>query len=504
MSVNKQQIQEIVAELCARDPSLKGKERELLIIVEKIAHERPQININPAFIKKLRSELLLPAQQTTEKNVVNYFFMNKYIYAFYGAGVTVLILALSVAIVNRESKPVVVQEDNTPITQVALAPQINQLADGAFGSLKGLSNNTAVSSEMTAFGRGAGGGVAMTSSVAPAPTVDAKMIMPYPMTNYIYNYKGEALTLSGEKQAVLRRTKGMSGSADASALVAGLGIDFVNLNALGNQNLQNLTLVQRQDYGYITNISVDEGLVTIYQNWETWPSGKCGSDNNCFEAQRTQLSDLGDEAGMLEVASRFISDYGIDLTNYGEPEINNDWRRYYESMTDKSNYYFPESVEIIYPQIVNGKFVYDEWSGAKTGISVSVNPKLKRVTGVNNLVTKNYESSMYEMESDVQKIMDALKHNNNVMPYMTEVEQKTVNIDLGDPEEVYVKIYIYRDNKNSELLVPALRFPILNRPDDMNFYRKSVIVPLSVEIMSDRYQIMTPVVDGPMPTPMVK
>ncbi|PJC40571.1 MAG: hypothetical protein CO042_03080, partial [Parcubacteria group bacterium CG_4_9_14_0_2_um_filter_41_8] len=51
-------------------------------------------------------------------------------------------------------------------------------------------------------------------------------------------------------------------------------------------------------------------------------------------------------------------------------------------------------------------------------------------------------------------------------------------------------------NKSNELLVPALRFPIVNQPKDNSYYwRTSVVVPLAKELMND-YALPEP---RPMP-----
>jgi hypothetical protein len=351
--------------------------------------------------------------------------------------------------------------------------------------------------ERGAVGMGGGGGgsaTAMTSAVAPV--ADAKRIMPpFEMKNYRYVYKGKALELKSDKLAVLKRVRGLS-TVEVPDLISGLGMDFINANSFSGQSLQNLTLIQRSDFGYITNINLDEGLVSIYQNWETWPAGKCGNDNACFEAQRVSMSDLSAEADLIKTANQFISDHNIKVSDYGDPEINSDWRRYYDLTTDKTNYYLPEAVEVIYPQLIDGKFVYDEWSGAKVGLSISVHAKYKKVVSVNNLASQNFDSSLYEMETDAKQILAYAEQASNGGIYYMQEDQankvETVEVELGQPEESFIKIYIYRDGRNNELLVPALRFPIINAPQDVNFYRKSVVVPLAKEILAERLNSVIP------------
>ncbi|PIR56802.1 MAG: hypothetical protein COU72_04315, partial [Parcubacteria group bacterium CG10_big_fil_rev_8_21_14_0_10_41_35] len=70
------------------------------------------------------------------------------------------------------------------------------------------------------------------------------------------------------------------------------------------------------------------------------------------------------------------------------------------------------------------------------------------------------------------------------------------NIELGTPEYVLIQLYNYQDNKSNELLVPALRFPIVkNLENDQYYWRTSVVVPLAKELMND-YSLPEP---RPMP-----
>lgn len=483
MAVNNKNIGQILEDLYRIDPKLKSREQELTKLVVKLMAAAPTVKVDQAFVKRLRDELMKGQAEPVVARWSGFKMSTNLSYAYYGALVMMLFVVLGFGIMNRyapsSEEPVAGVIKETPKT-VAM---ISKVGEAAFGSLGVGSNTAGVMTEVSATGRGGGGG---TSASSPSPVADAKMIMPYPMTNYRYLYNGEVLTALADKQEVLKRVKMVGGSANVTELIAQLGMGSMDLGVLGSQQLQNLTLVGRQDFGYITNINLDEGLISIYQNWETWPAGKCGSDTACFEAQRVQLSDLEDQSAIIAVADQVIKDYEIDMTNYEAAEINNDWRRYYDQSEDKASYYLPEAVEVVYPLKINGRFVYDEWSGAKLGLSITVNPKLKKMVSVNNLVTHQYEASMYDMETDMTKILAAAGNNPGMIMYDQGRPAETVDLELINPEEVYVKVYVYRDNRNQELLVPALRFAIANRPKDLNFYRQSVVVPLAKEILAER------------------
>ncbi|MEI8361384.1 MAG: hypothetical protein WCG01_04600 [bacterium] len=432
--------------------------------------------------------------------------MKNIIYGFYGATAALLLsLFVLVAFISSGPAPKVMRT-KAPI-KVSFEQRFNKLGAGAFGQLKAGQAINPVAKNNTLTGGGAElsssavrvseGMVAGNKVAAIAPLADAKMIAPpYNFKTYKFVYKGGEIKLPGEQAPVYKRIKPIMTNFDTSGLVSQLNLGFVDMNTFSNQQLQNLNFVQRDDFGYTTSVMLDEGIVSIYQNWETWPAGKCGSDAKCYEAMRVQLSDMPSEETVLAIANEFVTSHKIDTSTYGPPEINNEWRRLYDATAVKDNYYFPDSIEVIYPSLIDGKTVYDEYNGTKTGLSIMVQIKDRKVNSVSNLMTQSFDTSDYVMETDAKKIIAYAEKGGNGGMIYAQTENIT-DLELSDPELILTKVYIYKDNRNEELYVPALYFSISNMPKDANYYRKAVIVPLAKDILAERETIATPGIAEP-------
>jgi hypothetical protein len=153
----------------------------------------------------------------------------------------------------------------------------------------------------------------------------------------------------------------------------------------------------------------------------------------------------------------------------------------YERARVKEGYYIPDTVSVVYPLKVQDKAVYDD-GGNKAGLHVNVNIRLMRVAGIWDFNAQKYQSSAYAAETDVKKIL-GFAERGGVYGYYDASTAKIVDVELGTPEIAYLKYWNYRNGTSDELLVPSLVFPIVKMPDDPNFYRKSVIIPLAKELL---------------------
>ncbi len=346
-----------------------------------------------------------------------------------------------------------------------------------------------------AFGMGGGG------------TADAKMISsimpPAEFKNYKFEYKGE-LSLPSSSVDVLRRVKTIGTNVDAGSLLASLNFGPADLSSFNGMVMQSASFIQRGEFGYNLNVSFDDGSVSVGQNWETWPAGKCGADQACYEAQRVKYEEIPADADAIAIADAFVKEHGINVSAFGTPEVNAYWRTSYDLATDKANYYLPETVEVVYPLAIDSQGVYDEYSAQKQGLTISVHIKTKRVAAAYGLTTQTYESSPYEVETDAKKVMSYLE-TGGINSYRAE-GAKTVTLELGEPVRGLIKYYNYASISslralNEELLVPALIFPIKNIPkDDPNFYRTAVIVPLVKEVLDERLNGLS---GAGVPTPLM-
>ncbi|MFA6393365.1 MAG: hypothetical protein WCW25_00615 [Patescibacteria group bacterium] len=339
---------------------------------------------------------------------------------------------------------------------------------------------------------------------------------------YKYVYRGEKINLPDSRLPVFKRIKGFGKDVNASDILGNFGVDGINIGKFGAAKADNLSLTEQKEFGYSLNINFTEGNFSINQNWNTWPhpENQC-KDESCYQSLQIKESDMLSDNEAIDIANRFLNEYGISAVGYGPAEVMNDWKRWYAAADDKANYYFPDTISVLYPLMLDDKPVYDE-GGAKAGINVSINVREKKVSGVWNLNSQNYQSSLYDIETDWDKILETAKNGSGYYPYpmavkssavsasgtgmdgiaeenadnnqpdnppaggitleeYEKVREKVKEIELDTPVIGLVRMWIYESNNSDELLSPAVIFPV--KKSDENVWQNYIIVPLVKEII---------------------
>lgn len=366
--------------------------------------------------------------------------------------------------------------------------EITSLGEGAFGMLSGLSTissggaedskvetGTASQSSSLALPVGRGGGGATTGA-----TVD--MIYPYQPTYYVYVYKGDEFTQDQAKMDVLRRVVGRT-VLPASAVATALDFDLFDLDKLGKARAYSLSFLEDKEFGYRTDIDLNDESVSIYKHWEKWPSayGDCSGDV-CTNRNALAVGDIPDDGTIIDATKSFLDEYKIDLSGFGTPRVNRSFLRYYASAAEA---YVPDDISVTYPLVVEGKNVYESY-GDLNGMSVSYDIRNRRVSSCYGLKTHNYQSSAYEAETDVAKLLAIAQDADGAMPLKDDAgtDYKTVELELGTPVLSYEILWRYENNQNLEYLVPCLMFPV--RADaDAVYARERVVVPLIKEFLDE-------------------
>lgn len=491
-------IQEILFELYEIDPRLKEKESELIPMLNEILVSRPNTKIDKHFESDLRQRLLEKISATsTSKDLEakelnnNFNFMKRLYYAFGGAIIaSILIVPMMYMSKNKPNNLVI--KDNDAILQEA---KIARLGEKAFGNLQSQSNGNS-SESASSYMKGLGGGGGLTSPTAERGMADSavgstnssagSMIAPdeWQVTNYKYVYKGDPITIDQDKMDVLKRIKGLGAGVDLSQIISG-SAPGIDLSTFSNTKIQSLSILEDKDYGYSIYFDFNEGMVSISENWMKWSMQDCFGDS-CPEYQPIKPSDIPADAKLISMANDFIKKHGINTEDYGEPEVADTWRGAYETLssaTERSAFYIPEIASVVYPLKVDGKLVYDD-GGNKNGLTVNINLRKMKVGGAWNMVTQKYQGSLYETEKNTDTILK-IAEKGGIYGYIYEDAKKTVEIEIGTPQMVYMRMYNYKNNQNDELLVPALMFPITkNLPSEMQ-WRRSVIVPLAKELLEN-------------------
>ncbi len=499
-------LKNILAELYALEPSLKEHEVALIRLVEKMEEIRPDTRFDSAFAAELRTKIL--AEAKTQQNpiqIFNFNFMNKKIYL--AAGSLAVASLLFLAFINLYG-PDKQSGIGNLIRPASKGEAISKLPAGAFGSLAGMANNVAGSelgaAPTRAIGMGGGGANLAAAETATFGSVslsetDAKlavepgfggdmMIMP-PFYGFKYVYAGEDFEITDQTGAVYRRLKGQGVIArDLARTLSTFGFPELSLSTFRDLKVTNISFAEDSDLGLLVNFDLNEDNVYIYENWDKWRFAErdaCGGDMACWERFRLQMSDVPADSEMIGMSNAFLAKHRVNLENYGEPQVDNSWRVYYDQAPDKANFYIPEYATVVYPLLINGEQVRDQ-SGGYAGLRVTINVMRKAASGLNGLMPYRYEASDYALETDKDAILKVAENGGWNRNYFMDSENMQT-IELGTPERAYVQLWKYDNGRNDELLVPALIFPVINRPNSDTYYYGAnyVVVPLAQEMIAE-------------------
>ena len=491
MTDTKKYIDDILIDLYALDPSFRDHDAELRKLIEKLILVRPEVVMDETFRAHLKLALVERAQQlshkTSSRSLFPFVFMNKFIVLGGGA---VLSLVVLVAIFAFQGGNIVPSPDGN-----VAAIQITQVGGNAFGSLSSLQNSSGdkavgmgAAAPRSQSGGGFGGGGAMESSsgiAAPSPA------MPYVPTRYSFVYNGNAVEIPDTIDVLKKIKGGVAGGSSVSQLSQLVG-GLIEPSSL-NGSLDSFTIIDSNDFGYVTTVSLTEGTVSMYQNWQTWPAAKrCAF--GCPEGPYPPIapSDILSDDRIIGIANDFLVSRGISRANYGEPVVNKWWSWQVGVAGSESMPLYVEDVQVIYPLVVSNNTVYGE-DGRPTGLQVSVNIREKRASGMSDLSLQRYESSAYEAEKEISKILSYA--NSRYYWGGPDENIKDVKIEMGEPRTGYVRTWVYSGIETKELLVPALIFPLIDAPRE--FGVDTFVVPLAKELLDQRMRD----VGAPQPMP---
>lgn len=500
--MQKDELMAVLNDLYSWNPKLKDKEEEVIKLINLMVEVKPDTKFDSSFADSLKKDLLSHRILIEEETNLNSFSsnilnnlknMNKKLYVFGGALAMVGVLALVFVFNSLPSK--------NKISLVAqpksgdLETQFVEAAPNAFGSLAllsstGASNLAPKSGEATEMM--ATDSRAAVSAVAPVmglggggDAISSKMIMP--MTSYEYVYKGEVLELSDESANVYRRLKGDGNlSSNLDSLINTKSFGPINLSSFSNLKTSNISLSEDKPLGLNINIDFNEETIYIGENWLKWQSDRnnCGDNQACWDSYRLKIEQIPADEDLIVRTNKFLEDKGINLENYGTPVVDNEWRKNYETSTDKANYYIPEYASVIYPLKIDNQEVRDQ-SGNLDGLRVSVNLLHNAVSGVSNLSSYRFETSAYNLETDSAKIISLAEKGGygSGFYYFNESQNKTV-LELGTPTKSLIRFWRYTNNSNEELFIPALIFPVINTPADY-YGSRYITVPLAKEMVAE-------------------
>ncbi len=493
-------IQEILNDLYAYDKSFMQHEEELKKIISHLLKAKPDTKFDTLFAQKLRQELIFKTTHMESKTTFwQNFTASKFSFALSGA------LAIAVVILGAQYS-----KQQNQITKVASQElfsgkvAIENLSKNAFGKLD-LQNLSTPERNQSG-----GGGSTSMNTVSSVPVQDASDPLPptaskamgmggggggtsmiYPSYQVKYVYKGEKFTIENPEAEVYKKIKSpLNANAFKDALNS-LNFGALNLKSFSNLAVQNLSFAEDKDFGYAFNINFQEGMFSISENWEKWQtSDRTCTEPDCYEKYRLKPSDIPADNELIAIADSFLDTHGINKENYGAPVVQNYWRTELLRASDPSQIWIPDVSNVVYPLKVNGQEVYDQY-GNKTGLTVSVNVRVKKVSGLYDLNEQKFQASTYAAETDADKLIKLAEQGGfnygYPMPLMEEANNNVITqeVSLGSPTLALVKYYSYKDGKNEELLIPSLVFPVTSQiKEPFYYYNQSVVIPLVSEVIS--------------------
>lgn len=390
----------------------------------------------------------------------------------------IILLIISFLIVNGQKKLATVNNSNNLAKDyLSILEDVNIINRGQnfFGNLNLSSSSLPkeISSVQKSSISGLGESVSMDASV------DSKMISSqYRDIKYNYVYTGEDFSLLPENVNVYRRLI-PDLSHEFSNTISNKKISFFNLKKFSDLGINNMTIFEDKDYGYSLYLGLVDGSFSIYKNWEKWPNSNnnitCDNTGACSQKDGLTIEDVSNDEEILNISNKFLSDYEINLDNYGPGEVQKSWLKTYLLKSS----FLPETITVIYPLKISGASVYEEY-GNKTGLTVEVDMREKRVSGVYNLMYQYLESSTYSSETDKEAIINLAQQGGLYNNYYSDSENvDEIEVNLGQPSLGLVRIWQYneQESKNYELYVPAYIFPILSADSYPSLYKENVIIP---------------------------
>jgi hypothetical protein len=516
-------IKDILDDLYKIDPFLEKYEESVKKAVKELLKSKPDVEIDDKFVMELRErisdkieELKFHPQQK-RASFWQIFFNQKFAYGFGGVLMLMLLVGLVFHFTNINTINV------SHLGQQTTQSGFNKIAlrDNAFGPLTvgntqavGGSESTQPSTDTStktsgtvsatgpATGLGGGGGTTYANNApAAVPICDTGDCGTYYPPKYIY--VGDQITLDQNQIEVLRKRNKIEYNGSIPGLLQSFGFGLADINGFEGARVQSVNLVQDKDFGYMIYINFDEGTISIDSYWPKWPRQQitdCKGEVCTMTLENwpnISEADVPTDKELISMANSFAANHGIDLSFYGQPEVMKDWISPIPMRTGEKvmQPYVSDTISIKYPLMINNKNVYDQ-SGSKFGLTIVVNIRWKKVSGVYNLYLQDYESSMYAAETDFSKILK-IAEKGGIYGYYTE-GAKTTDVEIGTPEQAYAVTWEYDQTTQTSkmLLIPALIFPITKSATNYYSYMTKIVIPLAKDLLEQS--------NVPVPVPLIR
>jgi hypothetical protein len=484
--MNQKKIQLILQELYEIDSSLKQHEKKLKVLLEKIIASEPEVEIDERFVAKLRNDIL--SKEMGGSNVLNFLSMNKLPFAMAGVVATfAIVIVVSYGIVGQKLNK------NNLVYKVGQSEMsdmdVTRLSANAFGDLGSAGSDffpspapagatlgleSAVSSDerfAKGIGGGGGGGGVSMQSQAIAPIYEPEYM-------YEVKYIGDSISFDYNEAPIYKLVFDTSLGKKIANSVMGHDLGFMDFDKMKDSFVQNIHITSKDEGRYSLYLDLERNKASLSRVQEYFYGM---IEPGCFGPDcgvSAQIKEV-DDSVLINTANKFLSDFGINTSNYGSPVVDDSWKIY----QDERYFSVPQMQTVIYPIAFDGDNVYD-LGGMEYGMRVIVNVKDMVVYSVQEITNPVFESSNYEIETNFDKIVK-IAEEGGINRTFYGAKQEGEVLEIGNPESITIHHYIFDEEtrKSSELFIPALKFPIVSDIEGKRIYQDSVIVPLVKDIL---------------------
>jgi hypothetical protein len=121
---------------------------------------------------------------------------------------------------------------------------------------------------------------------------------------------------------------------------------------------------------------------------------------------------------------------------------------------------------------------------------VNVDVRNRKAAGFNGSIAPSFESSEYDAIADKDTIKKMAEDGgmNGRYYYFASTDGQEATVELGTPKQALMQYWKYDQatGRGDELYVPALIFPVKNRPENTPyFYVESIVVPLIKDVLQN-------------------
>ncbi|MFO0764449.1 MAG: hypothetical protein U0487_00160 [Patescibacteria group bacterium] len=350
----------------------------------------------------------------------------------------------------------------------------------AFGTLSSANGGTANNATISARPMAMGGGMAV-SAVAPATegaVVDSKMMMPYPGDNgdytqldVDYNWATEIPAIAGAAD-VYRAVRTKPDASITKTLLKSAGLPAALAD--GISEVQSLNASWKGKGGMVWSFDAMSNSLSWWkevaypQNYEGQP--KLDKDRAIKVAQdfvkangltgyattAPELEDAPWIRPLMEGTSMPCAAVKAEPAGFAGDLPVNDMVATSDRAIVAPCFWYPRTVNIVYPDKRDGKRVTDAWSGyPQQVLTITVSLDTYEVTGGYANLPTSLEASSYPM-IDKGAVEEALKKGGRSPYYGWGKKGTRVQVQYNTFEQVVMRYDSWKDNKNETYFVPAL------------------------------------------------